>query len=147
MDDEIMAWRFRRDILRVRFERNAVTITRAFALAHLGGVPMTLRGDDRLPSNPSELAVYARAGAEIRDVYAVKGALGHGLGAAALAAMIIACLCAAVRERPPMPWITEPVETTLPVVADSPAVAAIDTHAVFAAGFGGHVGGAVIRST
>jgi 3-oxoacyl-(acyl-carrier-protein) synthase len=87
--------------------------------------------------DPPEMAVYRDLG-QVRDVYACKGALGHGLGAAGLVSLVLACLCAKANRKPPMPWLTDPI-----VPFDrSPE---LRSHAVFAAGFGGHVAGARIQ--
>jgi hypothetical protein len=50
--------------------------------------------------------------------------------------------------RPPMPWLKDPIASPLPLraCAESPLRKACVTQAIFAAGFGGHVAGAVIRS-
>jgi 3-oxoacyl-(acyl-carrier-protein) synthase len=83
------------------------------------------------------------------DVYANKGALGHGLGAAGLVSLVIANLCARTGRRPPMPWLEHPIALPgadrLSIAAEPDDNADARTHAVFAAGFGGHVAGAVIR--
>jgi len=80
------------------------------------------------------------------DIYACKGALGHGLGASGLVSLVIACLCAKAGGRPPMPWLDHPIDSGLSgmVIAKSAVERSVPTHAVFAAGFGGHVAGAVI---
>jgi len=74
--------------------------------------------------------------------YACKGALGHGLGAAGLTALVVACLCLQTGRRPPMPWLTRPLPG---VKGPAQPCRRNGTQAVFAAGFGGHVAGAVIR--
>jgi 3-oxoacyl-[acyl-carrier-protein] synthase II len=80
------------------------------------------------------------------DTYANKGALGHGLGAAGLVSLALACLCAQTRRRPPMPWLTEPMTpSALPLQRDAQTLPADSAHAVFAAGFGGPTAGAMIR--
>lgn len=89
------------------------------------------------------------------DLYACKGAIGHGLGAAGLAALVLACLCARTNRRPPMPWLDQPLEIdgyrpskqATPPGSDGFASAPSDhgAHAVFSAGFGGHVAGALIQ--
>lgn len=98
--------------------------------------------------DPAELAVYAR---HLRrysgtDVYACKGALGHGLGASGLTALVIAWLCAKTKRRPPMPWLDHPIDAPqgLYLAGSSPRTNP-RRHAVFAAGFGGSVAGAVIQ--
>ena len=70
-------------------------------------------------------------------VYANKGALGHGLGAAGLVSLVLACLCAKSRSVPPMPWLTDPIGTPFPLTPEASNLKASSTHAVFAAGFGG----------
>lgn len=95
-----------------------------------------------------EMSVYARAVAASKtmpEVYACKGALGHGLGASGLVSLVLACVCAKARRRPPMPWLTDPIESPFPLTADARPLPERSTHAIFAAGFGGHVAGAVIR--
>ncbi len=77
------------------------------------------------------------------DVYAVKGALGHGLGAAGLVSLVIAAVCSHARRRPPMPWLDEPIDARLSRKGRDLGPAT--SHAVFAAGFGGHVAGALVR--
>ncbi|MEM7624502.1 MAG: beta-ketoacyl synthase N-terminal-like domain-containing protein [Planctomycetota bacterium] len=84
-------------------------------------------------------------------VYANKGALGHTLGSAGLVSLILACLSARTGKLPPMPWLDEPAQvmrpTPLPVSA-TPAIAPAHRHAghaVFAAGFGGHVAAALVQ--
>ena len=82
------------------------------------------------------------------DVYACKGALGHALGAAGLVSFVVACMCARTGKRPPMPWLEQPIESPLTVTAQPTAQNVAQTpssHAIFAAGFGGHVAGVVIQ--
>ncbi|MEM1354917.1 MAG: beta-ketoacyl synthase N-terminal-like domain-containing protein [Planctomycetota bacterium] len=87
------------------------------------------------------------------DLYAVKGAIGHGLGAAGLASLVIAALCLTTGQLPPMPWLSRPMPSLsecpgLPGPVRATSARTCDrtgTHAVFAAGFGGHTAGAVIR--
>lgn len=95
--------------------------------------------------DPSELSVYADCDARVGDVYACKGAVGHGLGAAGLVSLVIGCLCAKAKRRPAMPWLSEPIATALPLSREA-RQGEMRTHAVFAAGFGGHVAGAVIEA-
>lgn len=75
------------------------------------------------------------------NFYACKGAIGHSLGAAGLSSLVIACLCARTKRRPPMPWLEQPLDG---VTGEASATNG-GAQAVFAAGFGGHVAGAVIR--
>ncbi len=95
--------------------------------------------------DPAELGVYARAGATNADIYAAKGAIGHGLGAAGLVSLVIACLCAKTNQRPPMPWLTRPMESPIKLSVESTNAGSIQRQAIFAAGFGGHVAGAVVE--
>jgi hypothetical protein len=45
-----------------------------------------------------------------------------------------------------MPWLERPLDSALRIHRQAPsALPSRSTHAVFAAGFGGHVAGAVIR--
>lgn len=100
--------------------------------------------------DPAELGVYADVlkhlgRTESPNLYACKGALGHGLGAAGLSALVLACLCAKTRQRPPMPWLHEPIDSPLSLTPQASPLKASSTHAVFAAGFAGHTAGAVIK--
>lgn len=82
------------------------------------------------------------------DVYAVKGALGHSLGAAGLTSLVIACLCLQSGTRPVMPWLERPIDTTglnITLRAAAQPCSRTGRHAVFAAGFAGHTAGAVVR--
>ena len=97
-----------------------------------------------------ELSVLGRYALPGCQVYASKGALGHGLGAAGLVSLVVACLCARTGRRPPMPWLHDPMPAPPALRAAlcaEPATRSgpLRTHAVFAAGFGGHVAGAVVR--
>lgn len=94
-------------------------------------------------NDESELAVYAKVGRSIGDVYACKGALGHGLGTSGLTALVLAVLAGRTGRRPPMPWLKQPITSELPLRAEPPR-GQIDRQAVFAAGFGGHVAGVLI---
>jgi 3-oxoacyl-[acyl-carrier-protein] synthase II len=81
-------------------------------------------------------------------LYASKGALGHTLGSAGLVSLVLACLMRRTKQRLPMPWLDRPMRgAAMPLLQNggpipSPGEAC---HAVFAAGFGGHTAGAVIR--
>ncbi len=75
--------------------------------------------------------------------YAVKGALGHGLGAAGLVSFVTAALAAKTRRLPPMPWLDRPIASHL--TSQTVDLPPASTHAVFAAGFAGHTAGAVLR--
>lgn len=78
-------------------------------------------------------------------IYACKGATGHGLGAAGLVSLVIACLCAKTNRLPPMPWLSHPIDCPLPLSPAASNLPPNSTHGLFAAGFAGHVAGAVIR--
>ncbi len=100
--------------------------------------------------DPAEIAALARAcgaSASGTPLYACKGALGHGLGAAGLTAFVLACLACRSGRMPPMKWLED---GTMPLPGGFLAHAAGCTlpmgsaHAVFAAGFGGHTAGALI---
>ncbi len=104
----------------------------AGTLAQLAGMQAPLAGT-QAQSSPCTL-----------DFYAHKGALGHTLGASGLVSLVIACLCARAQQRPPMPWLREPIDPA--AAAARLAGPPIQTQAIFAAGFGGHAAGAVIRS-
>lgn len=104
--------------------------------------------------DPAEIAALENALAKLPpalpQVYASKGAIGHGLGASGLASLVIACMCATARRLPPMPWLNKPIDS--PLLHDSSARAstnnardALACHAIFAAGFGGPVAGALIK--
>lgn len=98
-------------------------------------------------NDESELQTYAGAldaASPVRvdrpDVYACKGALGHGLGTAGLVSVVLAALAARTGRRPPMPWLERPLNSPFELKAASPP-RPIRRQAVFAAGFGGHVAG------
>lgn len=90
-------------------------------------------------------------------VYALKGAIGHGLGASGLMSLVTACLCGKAKRLPPMPWLPAPGST--PTTAEENGVQQIIQSAcqagqplppspriaVFAAGFAGHTAGAMIQ--
>lgn len=108
--------------------------------------------------DPTELQVLAqgvRASARMNAshstpppaVYANKGALGHSLGSAGLVSFVLACLAARTGKLPPMPWLQSPMRhAPLPLTA-TPALDPNSggAHGIFAAGFGGHVAGALIQ--
>lgn len=97
--------------------------------------------------DPAEMAVYGRVLGERKavPVYACKGALGHGLGAAGLTSLVLACMSAKIGKLPGMPWLEQPLEAAVPFVHAARENKLLRTHAVFAAGFGGHVAGAIVR--
>jgi len=85
-------------------------------------------------------------GSVVPAVYANKGALGHSLGSAGLVSLVLACLAARTGQLPPMPWLTQPMRNTpLPLTATPALTQTSGGHAIFAAGFGGHVAGALIQ--
>ncbi len=95
-----------------------------------------------------EMRVHAAglgATAEATGAYAVKGAIGHGLGAAGLASVVVAAMIARCGRIPPMPWLTNPIATPLRV-SQSGSGGAFRRHAIFASGFGGHAAAAVIEA-
>jgi len=83
------------------------------------------------------------------DLYAVKGAIGHSLGASGLASLVVAAMCLRSGKRPPMPWLNEPMTLPdgrrLPVDPAAQSCSRSGTHAVLAAGFGGHLAAAVLQ--
>jgi len=113
------------------------------ARAVLGGQPVDLlhaHAPGTADHDVTELNVLREAvGGTLPDVYALKGAIGHGLGAAGLTSLVVACLCAKTKRRPPMPWLEQPIDQALRAEAQT---GPMRSHAVFAAGFGGHVAGA-----
>ncbi len=105
--------------------------------------------------DPTELQAYAATlqQPDPPDLYACKGAVGHGLGASGLASLVIACMSAKTGTRPPMPWLQHPMPSPI-TIQSAPSVTAPEhagldrasTHVVFACGFAGHVAGAVIQN-
>ena len=126
------------------------------ALSHVAHQLLTNRQIDVLhphatgtvDHDPRELTAIARhLGGRHTDVYACKGAIGHGLGAAGLASLVIACLCTKSDGRPSMPWLKHPIDVLENQLhlSSQPLHRSVISQAVFAAGFGGHVAGAVIK--
>jgi 3-oxoacyl-[acyl-carrier-protein] synthase II len=72
-------------------------------------------------------------------IYASKGAIGHGLGASGLVNVVLGCLFGRVRRRPPMPWLTDPIESAFDLSSSEQAIEP-GVQVCVAAGFGGHVG-------
>jgi 3-oxoacyl-[acyl-carrier-protein] synthase II len=114
-----------------------------------------LHAPGTLDHDPAEIAmVHSQSGTvscsepeNAFDIYAHKGALGHSLGASGLVATVIACLCQLTNSRPPMPWLTNPIHSSLArqsTIASPKTHTTIKNQAIFAAGFGGHAAGAVI---
>lgn len=106
-----------------------------------------------LENDEAELDVYAKIASEDHPnsspprLYASKGAIGHGLGASGLVSLVLACLAARTAKLPPMPWLNEPIASSAGMSTKTTPLPASSTHAIFAAGFGGHVAGACIRYT
>lgn len=90
-------------------------------------------------------------GSTVPAVYANKGALGHSLGGAGLVSFVLACLAARTGKLPPMPWLNTPLRhaplplTATPTLDPTSGVTSGGGHGIFAAGFGGHVAGALIQ--
>ncbi|WP_432797482.1 beta-ketoacyl synthase N-terminal-like domain-containing protein [Poriferisphaera sp. WC338] len=113
---------------------------------HATGTP------DHDPAELSALSLALQTTQQLIDpieTYAVKGVLGHGLGAAGLVSLITAALSLTAGKLPPMPWIKNPMPlpTNSPIKIDpSPhSISRTGTHAVFAAGFGGHTAAATLK--
>jgi len=89
------------------------------------------------------------------DLYAVKGAIGHGLGASGLASLVVAAMALRSGKRPPMPWLSEresepmnrPDGGQLETDPNARSCARSGVHAVLAAGFGGHLAAALLQGT
>ena len=111
--------------------------------------------------DPAELGVLLRTPSSARsghsdtypDVYAVKGAIGHGLGASGLASLVVAAMSLRSGKIPPMPWLSEsdaepmklPGGGRLETDPNARACKRSGTHAVLAAGFGGHLAAALLQ--
>jgi len=101
-----------------------------------------------IENDEAEVAIHARslnARAEETPAYAVKGAIGHGLGAAGLASVVVAMMIARCGRVPPMPWLTDPIPTPMPISREG-SRGVFNRHAIFASGFGGHCAAAVIEA-
>ncbi len=100
--------------------------------------------------DPAEMGALARAIGSPEaplPLYACKGALGHGLGAAGLTAFVLACLSCRSGRIPPMRWLadgTMDLPANLRAEMKGCSVKPGAAHAVFAAGFGGHTAGALV---
>ncbi|MEM7577586.1 MAG: beta-ketoacyl synthase N-terminal-like domain-containing protein [Planctomycetota bacterium] len=82
---------------------------------------------------------------QLVSIYASKGALGHTLGSAGLVSLVLACLMRRTQTRLPMPWLEAPMRgAAVPISAGAQGISD-GCHAVFAAGFGGHTAGALLR--
>jgi|GEM_PF-659396 len=113
-----------------------------------------------------ELDAVTQVQGSLPPVYALKGAIGHGLGASGLMSLVTACLCGKAKRLPPMPWLPatpgstpentsrtrsasgSSEEQTQTIQSASPSglsLSASPRIAVFAAGFAGHTAGAMIQ--
>ncbi len=97
-----------------------------------------------------ELRIYENLlgnGCEDVEIFANKGAIGHGLGASGMASTVLACICAKSNIKPPMVWLEKPIASRfkLSKARTSGKIRKYDRHAIFASGFGGHVAGVGIR--
>lgn len=83
------------------------------------------------------------------DLYAVKGAIGHSLGASGLASLVVAAMSIRSGQRPPMSWLSEPMNlpdgSRLQIDPALRPCKRTGTHAVLAAGFGGHLAAAILQ--
>ncbi|MBX2851715.1 MAG: hypothetical protein KTR15_08225 [Phycisphaeraceae bacterium] len=103
--------------------------------------------------DPAELDVvlqgFDASGTTSPDLYAVKGAIGHSLGASGLASFVVAAMSLRSGLRPAMPWLTQPMQlpdgSLLPIDPVQQACSRSGTHAVLAAGFGGHLAVAILQ--
>lgn len=99
-------------------------------------------------NDEAEMIIHSQAlgeRAEATHAFALKGAVGHGLGSAGLASVVIAAMIARCSRVPPMPWLNDPIATPLRLSPEG-ARGSFRRHAIFARGFGGHVAAAVIES-
>lgn len=103
--------------------------------------------------DPAELGVLlptpSPTGSPPPDLYAVKGAIGHSLGASGLASLVVAAMSLRSGKRPPMPWLSKPMQmpdgSTLSVDPSLRPCSRVGLHAVLAAGFGGHLAAAILQ--
>lgn len=102
-----------------------------------------------VPNQPSQGSPPRPESSNPPDLYAVKGAIGHSLGASGLASLVVAAMTLRSGKRPPMIWLNDPMRlhdgSRLQV---DPSLRPCDrsgTHAVLAAGFGGHLAAAVLK--
>lgn len=103
----------------------------------------TMENDER------ELSALRRAlgsRARMTPIYASKGAIGHGLGAAGLVNVALSCLFARAGRRPSMPWIDSPIRSDFPICTQEEQLGP-GLHVCVAAGFGGHIAGVSIEPT
>lgn len=103
--------------------------------------------------DPAELGVLLQTpspdGSPQPDLYAVKGAIGHGLGASGLASLVVSAMTLRTGRRPPMTWLTEPMKLRggrrLETQPNPRTCDRSGSQAVLAAGFGGHLAAAVLQ--
>lgn len=103
--------------------------------------------------DPAELGVLLPTpnpgGSPPPDLYAVKGAIGHSLGASGLASLVVAAMSLRSGRRPPMPWLSQPMRladgSILPIDPSQRPCGRSGVHAVLAAGFGGHLAAAILQ--
>ncbi len=102
------------------------------------------------PHAPGTASHDAAEAAVLEDVfggvpaYGAKGALGHGLGSSGLVSVALSALMLRSGIRPGMPWLDGILSTGLGLHPGKGATPRDGKHAVFAAGFGGHVAGALL---
>lgn len=98
-------------------------------------------------NDEQELAVLSEAmSGRSCDVvgYGCKGAVGHSLGSSSLVSVVIAAMCGLTGRVPPMRWLTDAIDVPGITLHPNGTTGALRTHAIFAAGFGGHIAGAVL---
>lgn len=130
-------------------DSEALAALSRWACREMGGIDILHpHATGTIENDEGEMIVHARAlgaRAEATRAYALKGAVGHGLGSAGLASVVIAAMIARCGRVPPMPWLRDPMATPLRLSPEG-ASGTYRRHAVFARGFGGHVAAAVIES-
>ena len=88
-------------------------------------------------------AIASVAGESETPLYAVKGALGHALGASGLVSVVVAARAGRAGRIPPMPWLHQPLSTPLSIRPGGVEIGP-GLHLAVSAGFGGHVGAALL---
>ncbi len=95
-------------------------------------------------NDAAELAAIEQALADDArglPAYASKGAIGHPLGSSGLVNLVLACIVARARRRPPMPWLIDPIDSPLQL-GNAPVPLRNGLHILLSAGFGGHAAAA-----
>lgn len=113
------------------------------------GVMLHPHATGTMEHDAAELGALARAmghDAELVSAYAVKGALGHGLGASGLVSAVIAGMIARHARVPAMPWLRAGNVQTPFRLHVSGGRGTWPLHAVFASGFGGHAACALLAT-